>query len=125
MIVSSISMLLALMASKKSLSILLNLKTKYVKQDWKGFQSSQLRRISIISTLQCLHGLQHVKTEVQNCAFFVILVYVLVNVRGCGGQPLSKLKIDSNFKKTANPMDSSYWYSSFWASKFWQTIIKQ
>ena len=33
------------------------------------------------------HSLQHVKIE--NCAFFVILVLLLLNVGGCGGQPLS------------------------------------
>ena len=32
------------------------------------------------------HSLQHVKTEVQNCAFFVILVLLLLNVGGCRGQ---------------------------------------
>ena len=35
------------------------------------------------------HSLQHVKIEVQNCAFFVILVLLLLNVGGCEGQPLS------------------------------------
>ena len=35
------------------------------------------------------HSLQHVKTEVLNCAFFVILVLLLLTVGGCGGQPLS------------------------------------
>ena len=35
------------------------------------------------------HSLQHVKIEVQNCAFFVILVLLLLNGGGCEGQPLS------------------------------------
>ena len=39
------------------------------------------------------HSLQHVKVEVQNCAFFVILVLLLLNVGGCGGQPLSSKSI--------------------------------
>ena len=37
------------------------------------------------------HSLQRVKVEVQNCAFFVILVLLLLNVGGCRGQyPSSK-----------------------------------
>ena len=35
------------------------------------------------------HSVQHVKIEVQNCAFFVILVLLLLTVGGCEGQPLS------------------------------------
>ena len=39
------------------------------------------------------HSLQHVKVEVQNCAFFVILVLLLLNVGGCRGQPLGSKTI--------------------------------
>ena len=39
------------------------------------------------------HSLQHVKVEVQNCAFFVILVLLLLNVGSCRGQPLSSKTI--------------------------------
>ena len=39
------------------------------------------------------HSLQHVKTKVLNCAFFVILLLLLLNVGGCGGQPLSSKSI--------------------------------
>ena len=54
------------------------------------------------------HSLQRVKVEVQNCAFFVILVLLLLNVGGCGGQPLSSksiLKVKTQiikFKEHAN-----------------------
>ena len=44
------------------------------------------------------HSLQHIKTEVGNCAFFVILVLLLLNVGGCGGKPLSS-KLVSKVKK--------------------------
>ena len=39
------------------------------------------------------HSHQHVKTEVLNHVFFVILVLLLLNVGGCGGQPLSSKSI--------------------------------
>ena len=40
-----------------------------------------------------LHSLQHLKTEVRNFAFFVILVQLLLNILGCGGQPLHSKSI--------------------------------
>ena len=38
-------------------------------------------------------SLQHVKIEVQNCPFFVILVLLLLRDGGCVGQPLSSKSI--------------------------------
>ena len=46
--------------------------------------------LELISNLEARHhSLQHVKIEVQNCAFFMILVLLLLTVGGCEGQPLS------------------------------------
>ena len=57
------------------------------------------------------HSLQHVKTEVRNCAFLVILVLLLLNVGGCGGQPLSSkfiLKV-----KKQNPLPKEHVHITF------------
>ena len=48
------------------------------------------------------HSLQHVKIEVQNCPFFVILVLLLLRDGGCVGQPLSSksiLKVKTQMSK--------------------------
>ena len=47
----------------------------------------------ILNSEASQHILQHVKTEVGNCAFFVILVLLLLNVGGCGGQALRSKSI--------------------------------
>ena len=51
-----------------------------------------------------LHSLQHVKIEVRNCAFsLVILVLLLLNIWCCGGQPLiskSILKVKKQMSLT-------------------------
>ena len=47
----------------------------------------------ILNLEASLHSLQQVKIEVLNCAFFVIIALLSLNVGGCGGQPLSSKSI--------------------------------